>query len=71
MAAIQSAGTKAAKAADWSCGCGQQYRVAVIDGCRTLWPRNSVAGFSTRGLGADAACVRCGQPLDVETAAGE
>jgi hypothetical protein len=64
MAAVQSAGIGGTTAADWTCGCGQRYRVAVTGERRTFWPRNSAIGFSTHALGCDATCVRCGKPLD-------
>jgi hypothetical protein len=64
MSATPPAGTQGTTATDWTCDCGQVYRIAVRDERGTLWPRNSAAGFSTHGLGTDEACVRCGKPLD-------
>jgi hypothetical protein len=64
MSSTQPAGIQGATATDWTCECGQAYRVAVRGGRRTLWPKNSAAGFSTHGLGTDEMCVRCGKPLD-------
>jgi hypothetical protein len=37
--------------ADWTCGCGQEYRVAVRGPRVVLWPRNSRSGYRTEPIG--------------------
>jgi hypothetical protein len=44
---------------EWSCGCGQRYRVLVEP--LTFWPRNFARRFRTEP--ADE-CVSCGAQLD-------
>ena len=47
------------QAAEWTCECGQAYRIAVLRGERRFWPRNSVDGYSRHGLPEKACCIRC------------
>ena len=51
--------------AEWTCECGQAYRVAVLGGERRFWPRNSVDGYGRRGLPEKACCIRCNSSLPV------
>lgn len=46
---------------DWTCGCGQEYRVAARGTRVVLWPRNSATGFRREPI--DATCVN-GCPID-------
>jgi hypothetical protein len=49
---------------DWTCQCGQAYRVlAMPDGVR-MWPRNSNNGFARAQV--DGSCV-CGAPISPGT----
>ena len=51
------------QAGEWTCKCGQAYRVAVIHSVIRFWPRNSVDGYSKHGLTERAHCVRCARAL--------
>jgi hypothetical protein len=48
---------------EWTCACGQAYRIAPVDGETRLWPRNSADGYSRHGLTGHARCVRCARSL--------
>jgi hypothetical protein len=61
--AVQARRSEAA--AEWTCECGQAHRVAVLDGGRRFWPRNSVDGYSRRGLAEKACSIRCDRSLPV------
>jgi hypothetical protein len=60
--AIQTAATSQ-QAAEWTCECGQAYRVAVLRSVTRFWPRNSVEGYSRHGLTERARCIRCARSL--------
>src|SRR3954453_8613435 len=49
------------QAGEWTCECGQAYRVAVLRSVTRFWPRNSVDGYSRHGLTERARCIRCGR----------
>jgi len=57
------ASTKSQQAAEWTCECGQSYRVAVFRGETRFWPRNSVDGYSRHGLPEHSRCIRCARAL--------
>jgi len=59
--AIQPATTQ--QVGEWTCECGQAYRVAVVRGVIRFWPRNSVDGYSRHGLSERARCIRCARSL--------
>jgi hypothetical protein len=60
--AIQTA-IETQEAVEWTCECGQAYRVAAVRGVTRFWPRNSVDGYSRHGLTERARCIRCARPL--------
>jgi len=59
---VQTA-TESKQAGEWTCECGQAYRVAVVHNVTRFWPRNSADGYSRRGLIERARCIRCARSL--------
>ena len=55
--------TESQQAMEWTCECGQAYRVAAVHGDTRFWPRNSVDGYSTHALAERARCIRCARSL--------
>ena len=56
--------TESRRAREWTCECGQAYRVALVHGGdKRFWPRNSVDGYSRHGLAERARCIRCARAL--------
>ena len=53
----------AAAVSDWTCACGQAYRIGETATGLRLWPRSGVAAYSRHGLTPGACCIRCGAPL--------
>jgi hypothetical protein len=50
----------AARKGDWSCACGQAFRVLAIAGEVRMWARNSSEGYALEPIGED--CL-CGLPI--------
>ena len=51
--------TPRSRVGNWSCECGQEYRVRVEP--LTFWPRNSQRGFR---VDSTTTCVACGADLE-------
>lgn len=45
---------------DWTCSCGQAYRVLASDGDVRMWPKNSAGGYRCEPI--DVHCL-CGEPV--------
>jgi hypothetical protein len=56
------------KSGNWTCSCGQIYRVLAADGDVRMWPKNSADGFRVDPIGLN--CV-CGAPLARATVLSE
>jgi hypothetical protein len=41
---------------DWSCRCGQAYRVLATAGEIRMWPRNSNEGYALEPIGEQCVC---------------
>jgi hypothetical protein len=48
---------------DWRCACGQEYRIAPVNGEIRFWPHTSIDGYCRRGLPERATCIRCNARL--------
>ena len=48
------------RSGDWTCSCGQLYRVLIANGEVQMWPKNSAYGFRADPIGD--VCL-CGEPL--------
>ena len=53
-------GANGERRGDWTCACGQLYRVLIADGEVQMWPKNSAHGFSAEPIGDVSLC---GEPL--------
>jgi len=49
-------GRDQSRSGDWTCGCGQTYRVLAEDGEVRMWPKNSADGFRVDPIGEHCVC---------------
>jgi rubredoxin len=51
---------------DYTCGCGQRYRVAAARAGARFWPAHEVAGDGAASTPAGALCFGCGAALSLD-----
>ena len=53
----------AVAAAEWTCACGQAYRITGANATLRLWPRSGNFAYSRQGIGSGCCCIRCGRRI--------
>ena len=44
------------RSGDWTCSCGQSYRVLAMAGEVRMWPKNSSTGYRLEPIGDNCVC---------------